>query len=60
MRLSNFIDKRIFTILLLFETVVFGVFMGAVALGQVSDITHFIDNLIYSIVLHVNVSLKTE
>ena len=62
MWLSNFIDNRISTtdILLLFETIVFGVFMGAVALGQVSDITHFTDNSIYSIILHVYVSLKTE
>ena len=60
MWLSNFIDNRIFSILLLFETIVFGVFMGAVALGQVSDITYFTDNSIYSIVLHVCVSLKTD
>ena len=59
MWLSNFIDDRIFTILLLFETIVFGVFMGAVAFGQVSDITHFTDNSIYSIILHVYVSLNT-
>ena len=40
----NFIDNRIFTILLLFETIVFGLFIGAVGLGQVSDINHFTDN----------------
>ena len=62
MWLSNFFDNRIFTILLLFEAIVFGVFIGAVALGQVSDITYFTDNsiILYSIVLHGCVSLKTE
>ena len=35
---SSFIANRIFTILLLFETIVFGLFIGAVGLGQVSDI----------------------
>ena len=34
----SFIANRIFTILLLFETIVFGLFIGAVGLGQVSDI----------------------
>ena len=38
--ICNFIDNGIFTILLLFETIVFGLFIGAVGLGQVSDINH--------------------
>ena len=35
---SSCIANRIFTILLLFETIVFGHFIGAVGLGQVSNI----------------------
>ena len=42
--ISNFIDNRIFTILLLFETIVFGLFIGVVGLGQVCDTNHFTDN----------------
>ena len=38
----------------------FGLFIGAVALGQMSNITRFTENSMYSIVLHVYVSLKTE
>ena len=54
MHVYNFITLRIYTILLLFEAIVFGIFIGAVGLGQVSNIiviNHYIVAMAFHFVI---------